>query len=70
MIISNVTYERDTDNTGQYYQSPSQQQQQVGVSVGVGDMLARLFQWIGIEPCSPCKQRKEMLNRMFQRNRI
>lgn len=30
--------------------------------IGLGDVIARMTQAIGVKPCTPCKQRQEALN--------
>lgn len=34
-------------------------------SKGLGDSIAKVTSFLGIEPCEPCKQRKDTLNRLF-----
>jgi hypothetical protein len=36
--------------------------------LGLGDAVANVTQALGIQPCTPCQQRKEALNRRFQLN--
>ena len=31
--------------------------------MGLGDVIARMTQAVGVKPCTPCKQRQEELNR-------
>lgn len=33
--------------------------------VGLGDVIARATQAVGIQPCPPCKQRQAYLNRLL-----
>jgi hypothetical protein len=37
-------------------------------SIGLGDAVANLTQAAGIQPCDPCKQRQQALNRRVQLN--
>jgi hypothetical protein len=34
---------------------------------GLGDLVARATSAVGIKPCTPCEQRKQMLNGLFPR---
>jgi hypothetical protein len=49
--------------------SPAQiaaaQQQERRRLRGVGDVVARATQAVGIKPCTPCKRRQATLNRWF-----
>ena len=56
-------------------QAEEQQSQPVNIRVpflheplGLGDAVANVTQALGIQPCTPCQQRKEALNRRFQLN--
>jgi len=35
-------------------------------AVGLGDVIARMTQALGIKPCAPCKQRQDALNRQVK----
>ena len=35
-------------------------------NVGLGDVIKRMTQAIGVKPCPPCEKRAAMLNRLVQ----
>lgn len=34
--------------------------------IGAGDVIANITKAVGLKPCTPCEQRRQQLNRLFQ----